>query len=115
MTMIIDTDSYKLQHDQEQHLISLSGSLRLNGLQEYMPVLEALNQAISANDTLTLDMSQLQFLNSSGIAMLSKFIIEARSKESMSLTIICSSQIPWQSKSLKNLQRLYPQLILEIN
>ena len=31
------------------------------------------------------------------------------------LKIVGSSKIPWQGKSLKNLQRLYPALELEIN
>lgn len=113
--MNIETDTYTLEHDQENKLIKISGSLRLNGMQEYLPVLEALTAAIADTDTFTLDIAQLQFLNSSGIAMLSKFIIEARSHESMTLTVLGSSLIPWQGKSLKNLQRLYPKLVLEIN
>ena len=113
--MSIETDTYSLNHDEENNSISISGSLRLNGLEEYMPVLEALTNGISGCDRLTLDISELQFLNSSGIAMLSKFIIEARGKEKLELKIVGSSKIPWQGKSLKNLQRLYPALELEIN
>lgn len=110
--MKIETDSYTLESD-ENGSVSIRGSLRLNGMDEYAPILDALRTPL-ANAGMTLDLSGLEFLNSSGIAMLSKFVIEARSIEGMQLTINGSAQVPWQGKSLKNLQRLFPALQLNI-
>lgn len=113
--MKIEDGNYVLEYDEQAHLVTISGSLRLNGLDEYAPVLDALRQCLANSNAITVDLCQLEFLNSSGIAMLSKFIIEARGKEGLALTMLGSAQVPWQGKSLKNLQRLYPALELNIS
>ena len=110
--MKIEGENYLLEADDDSARVTLAGALRLNGLDEYAPVLDALRAGIGEGRAMTLDVSGLEFLNSSGIAMLSKFVIEARNREGMSLTINGSAGIPWQGKSLKNLQRLWPSLEL---
>ena len=112
--MKIENDNYVLEYDENNHHVQISGSLRLNGLDEYTVILDPLKQCMENSDIMEVNLSQLEFLNSSGIAMLSKFVIEARNKQSFSLKIIGSNQIPWQGKSLKNLQRLYPALEISI-
>lgn len=112
--MKIEHPNYTLTTDRGNNNVSISGSLRLNGMEEYGPVLDALRAALSQGNHMALDLSGLEFLNSSGIAMLSKFVIEARGVPQMQLTIRGSAQIPWQGKSLKNLQRLFPALELII-
>jgi hypothetical protein len=113
--MKIENDSYILYDNEAHDHIYISGSLRLNGLAEYTPITQALKQCLNKTDKITIDLSQLESLNSSGIAMLSKFVIDVREKKKISLIIIGSVNIPWQGKSLKNLQRLYPALELIIN
>ena len=113
--MKIETENYTLDTDEASNTVQISGSLRLNGMEEYGPVLDALRAALSRASSMTLDLCGLAFLNSSGIAMLSKFVIEARSIEGLQLSILGSAQIPWQGKSLKNLQRLFPALELTIS
>lgn len=112
--MNIQDENYKICFDAAAHVVEFHGSLRLNGMAEYAPIFELLNQA-SANlsQPLTLDLRKLEFLNSSGIAMLSKFVIGVRNGE-VKLSILGSSAIPWQGKSLTNLKRLMPGLLLEI-
>ncbi|MFK5893349.1 MAG: hypothetical protein QM504_09035 [Pseudomonadota bacterium] len=112
--MKIENENYVLEYDEENHRVQISGSLRLNGLGEYSPISNVLTQCLEKSNTMELVLSQLEFLNSSGIAMLSKFVIEARGKEGLNLSIIGSNQIPWQGKSLKNLQRLFPALEISI-
>ena len=112
--MNIDGENYSLEYNESANQVAISGSLRLNGLEEYKPILDVLNQGVDASNSMQLDLSGLEFLNSSGIAMLSKFIINARGKDGFALTINGSAQIPWQGKSLKNLQRLWPSLELVI-
>lgn len=109
---IIENEGYKIACDPTEKKVTFTGTLRLGGLTEYTPIIECLNQSFKETDCLTLDLKNLDFLNSSGIAMFSKFVISARNNKDCSLTIIGSSDIPWQGKSLKNLQRLMPSLNL---
>ena len=108
----ISGEGYTVQHDEEGGCVHFSGSLRLGGLAEYAPVSQLLDGALQRHDALTLDLTRLEFLNSSGIATLSKFVIAARNHQHCALEIRGSSGIAWQGKSLNNLKRLMPSLEL---
>ena len=111
----IKTEDYQVSYKQEAQTIVLSGSLRLSGLEETNPVIKLLNDVLDENhENIIFDLRDLEFLNSSGINMLSKFVIKVRQKKNVRLKILASHQIPWQGKSLKNLQKLLPSLELEI-
>ncbi|MBX3009972.1 MAG: hypothetical protein KF832_00650 [Caldilineaceae bacterium] len=109
---IIQTD-YQAKYDPNTATVLCSGSFRLNGA-EYDAILGMLNAAAAAgHPVLTLDVSGLQFLNSSGINTLSKFVMQMRKQPASQLIVKGSEQYPWQKKSLVNLQRLLPNLRLE--
>jgi hypothetical protein len=111
----ITTENYCVNLDKLNHTVTFKGSLRLSSMEEYNPIVELLNTAIAAHPpALTLDLKNLEFLNSSGISMLSKFVINLRKQNITELVILGSQSIPWQGKSLKNLQRLMPNLTLEL-
>jgi hypothetical protein len=57
---------------------------------------------------------ELDFLNSSGITMLSRFVIEARDQDGISVHCFASDAVPWHARSLKNLQRLMPGLTIRM-
>ncbi len=112
--MEISHQDYQVQYDEAAASVRCSGSFRLHG-DEYQPVLELLLQAADAKPALlTLDVRELQFLNSSGINTLSKFVLQVRKHAASGVTVLGSTRFPWQEKSLKNLQRLLPTLTLEI-
>lgn len=111
--MEITTDDYTVQYDKDTATIHLAGFLRLNGMEEYQPVMNVLLGAVDHATQLTIDLRQLEFLNSSGISMLSMFIVKVRDMGTIDLTLCGSDKILWQTKSLKNLQRLMPRLTLE--
>ena len=114
--MAINHEDYQVEYDKETGTIVCRGSFRLRGSEEYKPILELMISAIDALPTLlTLDVCDLQFLNSSGITTLSKFIIQVRKQKISDVVIKGSAKYPWQSKSLKNFQRLLPGLRLEID
>jgi hypothetical protein len=103
-----------VQYDEAASTVRCSGSFRLHG-DEYKPVLDLLGHAADAKPaTLTLDVRELQFLNSSGINTLSKFILQVRKHNVSQVVVQGSARFPWQEKSLKNLQRLLPALRLDI-
>ncbi|MCC5810520.1 MAG: hypothetical protein JJU06_09125 [Ectothiorhodospiraceae bacterium] len=105
-------EGYTVEFDSEKDCVYMAGSLRLGGLTEYAPISRLLEEALDDRDQLTLDLTRLEFLNSSGIATLSKFVISARNRQTCSLTIRGSDSIAWQGKSLNNLKRLMPSLEL---
>ena len=113
--MEIKHEDYQVSYDTDTATITCQGSFRLRGTAEYAPIVDILNEAADAKpETITLDLTELQFLNSSGINTLSKFVIRVRKHKASQVIIKGSSQYPWQSKSLKNFQRLLPNLQLDI-
>lgn len=64
---------------------------------------------------MSINLKDLGFLNSSGISMLSKFVLSLRKKKGIQLIVLGSNDMPWQGKSLKNLEKLLPGLKLEID
>ena len=110
--MQVSGETYQAEYDERANTIFLRGNFRLNGLEEYRPVMDALLEALACSNPLTVDVMKLDFLNSSGIAILSKFVLEARKSDATRLIFNANENITWQSKSLKNLQRLMPSLVL---
>ena len=111
----IKGENYSVIYEPETITINFQGSLRLSGMPEYTPIVNLLDEVTAQQPAvITLDLQKLEFLNSSGISMLSKFVIGARKKKTIQIVVKGSKGIPWQGKSLKNLQRLMPSLKLEL-
>ncbi len=113
--MVIQSNDYEIQYLPETNEVVFQGSLRLSGAEEYQPIVDLLESLIDDQPRhILLDLRQLDFLNSSGINILSKFVINVRKRNTIEVTVKGAKTVPWQSKSLKNLQRLMPSLRLEI-
>ena len=96
--------------------IHYEGTMRLSGTDAYAPILEMMDKVLAAKpQSIVLDLTELEFLNSSGINLLAKFTIEVRKQPAMGMVVKGSRRIPWQSKSLPNLKKLHPAVQLEIN
>jgi hypothetical protein len=109
----IKTDDYTIRYEPEVATAFFQGLLRLDGMEAYQPVMDILLNAIESAPSFTINLRELEFLNSSGISMLSMFVVKARDKGTVNLVFQGSEKILWQTKSLKNLQRLMPSLKLE--
>ncbi|MEM6445597.1 MAG: hypothetical protein AAFY57_03600 [Cyanobacteria bacterium J06642_2] len=113
--MDIVTKTYSVRHNPVAASVTIRGVLRLNGIAEYAPILDVLERAVAAHpERIVLDLRELNFLNSSGITMLSKFAIGLRPNQMARIQVLGSRNIAWQGKSLKNLQRLLPHLDLQL-
>ena len=113
--MEIKSKNYNIIYDEASHNIVFDGSLRLNGSEEYASIFELLNRVAQQEpEKIILDLKKLKFLNSSGINILSRFVIDVRKRQNIQILVIGAKQNPWQGKSLKNLQRLMPSLQLEM-
>ena len=112
--MEINTPDYRVWYDESRGTIALEGNFRLNG-PLYAPISELLEKVLAQKPTaLRLDLTELKFLNSSGINVLAKFTILARNAGGLALSVVGNHKIPWQEKSLPNLKKLYPALDLAI-
>ncbi|EQA37686.1 hypothetical protein LEP1GSC047_3970 [Leptospira inadai serovar Lyme str. 10] len=116
MDSLINKEDYEVLFDSSRSVVSFSGSLRLQSLDAYGPIKALLKNASSttSHSKLVLDFSKLIFLNSSGITCISLFIIETRNNAKTAICVQGSKSIPWQSKSLGNLKKLWPEIDLVI-
>ncbi len=113
--MEISGENYSVTYDSATATITCKGSLRLYGAAGYASVADLFsNVANEKPAVITLRVNELQFLNSSGINAFSKFVINVRNNNVSKLIVEGSHQYSWQSKSLKNLQRLMPDLELKL-
>ena len=100
----------------EGDIIHYEGTLRLSGTDAYQEILALMQTVLEQQPpVITLDLTQLEFLNSSGINLLAKFTIELRKHPETAVKVLGSTRIPWQSKSLPNLQKLHKGVELVIN
>jgi hypothetical protein len=113
--MEIKDDYYSVTFDEEKLMIIFEGTFRLNGTEGYKTITDMLNKvAEEATSQLTVDLTNLQFLNSSGINTLLKFVIRVRDKGTIGLLVKGNEDLSWQKKSLSNLQKLMPDLVLKM-
>ncbi|PSB13783.1 hypothetical protein C7B76_18585 [filamentous cyanobacterium CCP2] len=113
--MEIKAEEYQVWHDRTNATVHLQGFLRLKGIEEYQPIMDILVSAVETSSSLTMNLQELEFLNSSGISMLSMFVVKVRQRGNVQLTLHGTDKILWQTKSLKNLQRLMPSLTLHFS
>jgi hypothetical protein len=108
-------EDFVITYNQVSSTVEFFGTLRLRDSADYKPltdIFEAAHQ--NAKDLLTLDFRNLQFLNSAGINTISRFVINARTRDTAQLRVLGNNDISWQQKSLRNLQKLWAKVAIEI-
>ena len=104
----------RVWYDADNSTVLFEGSFRLS-TDEYGDVSKLLQDVLDTGvKTVKFDLTALEFLNSSGINVIAKFTIQVRNLGDVSLAIVGNDSIPWQSKSLPNLKKLFPALDLVI-
>ena len=74
--------------------------------QDYADIVKFMDQILEKKpQKINLDLTALNFLNSSGINVLAKFVIAVRKNGEIELSVLGSHKIPWQGKSLPNLKK----------
>lgn len=115
MKNTIRGESFEVQLQEDKASVSFKGALRLTGTEDYAPILEMLKEMLKETPAgpvspIVLDIQSLEFLNSSGITMLARFVMDVRTRAGISLEVRASEAIPWHARSLRNFQRLMPTL-----
>lgn len=109
----IQGENYRVWYEENNSTVYFEGSLRLGTIAEYAPILQLLTGAANnSTSSVNVNFKNLHALNSSGISIVSKFIVDIRDKPKPQIIIKASNNIPWQPKALKNLQKLMPSLVL---
>ncbi len=90
-------------------LARLAGIMRLSSPADYEDRFEPMRKALNHAPSYTIDVSQVRFLNSSGITSLSRLVLLARAQDK-DLVVIGSESVQWHAKTLHLLKRLYARL-----
>lgn len=111
----LEDDLYTISYNKDDFTVYFNGSIRLWDPVDYEKIRRFLLDVYELEQPkLLLDLTQLEFLNSSGISMLCKFIFDVKQANKCPVGMIGSEAILWQKKSLTNLQKIWDQLELEI-
>ena len=111
-------DDYCIHYDSSvtTTTVYFEGKLSLRDPSEYSSISNLLENVVNSKpEDLTLNLQKLEFLNSSGIRVLSKFVHQLnKSNIDIKLTVLGSEEVSWQTKSLPNLRKFMPTLVLNI-
>lgn len=114
MKLAIENASFTF--DKDSATINIEGSLRLSGMQKYHEegFFDFLKNAVKASDTsINLDLTKLQYLNSSGVTAFSRFILELKKESLNPIKVIGNTEVSWQKKTLPNFPKLWNQVTLD--
>ncbi len=105
---------YQVIYDPAAATIFFRGLMRLHSATEYAQIQEVMDQAsASASPTITLDLSELDYLNSLGLGRLHGFTSQLCEDENKHIIVRGNSNIMWQERALKNLFKAKPSIQLE--
>ena len=82
----------------------LMGSMRLKSPISYDKPLQTIKEALEEGNH-TLDVTELELLNSSGVSAIARLCLLSRDKKNV-LTVIMSKDHPWQDKTFQSLKFL---------
>lgn len=109
--MEIQESAYSVLYDAGTHTVKFKGIFNIRGSEGYSEITAMLNKIeaqLSPPAEVVLDIRELEFLNSSGITAMGRFVIKLRQKTQVSVTVLCSNEQSWQEYSMKGLERLMP-------
>ena len=111
--MIINTEDYRVECIEEGKAV-LKGTMRLPSPTSYEQPFEPIKSGIEQQPGLyIIDISELEYLNSSGLTAFARLFILARTKETP-LKIVGKDSIPWQKTSIRSLQKLWDKIQIEL-
>ncbi len=114
--MQLSGDTYSIAFDEPARTISFEGSLRLESVKEYQKIHKFMMDVIELEiPSVNLDFTKVDFLNSSGIAMLCRYILDAKKKDKVPVRVTGNPKVLWQKKSFLNLKYLWEKVEVVFN
>lgn len=112
--MKIENETFKIFYLEGERAVFFEGSIRLWDPSEYQKIKQFLLDILELEGSeLRIDFTKLEFLNSSGISMMCKFVFDVKKMASKTIKFVGRKNILWQKKSLGNLQKLWDKVELE--
>jgi hypothetical protein len=92
----------------------LRGVMRLDSPEAYARAFEPIVATLAKSPTASIDLSQVVFLNSSGIRALADVLLAAREKR-CTVTLFGSAAVPWQRKLATSLTGIFPEIEMRLD
>ncbi len=110
--MEISKEDYFIETKKNRGRIRISGTLRLFNVEEYDPIISAIETMLdnSGRGKAVIDIKNLDFLNSAGIASLSRFVAAYDRKSIHNIEIKGNKNKYWQIKFLENIKKLRSEI-----
>ncbi len=109
--MQLQGDGFDVVFERAQNAVVFNGVMRLENMQDYDRIGKFL---LDVNELelpqLVLDFRKVEFLNSAGIAMLCRFIMDAKKLNKKPVSVIGNENVLWQKKSFSNLKLLWDKI-----
>ena len=92
----------------------LRGVMRLDSPEAYAKAFRPITASLEGAHELSIDLSQVVFLNSSGIRGLADVLLAARAK-GCQVKLFGSAAVPWQKKLATSLTGLFPEIVMRVD
>src|ERR1043165_7583163 len=111
--MMFEHDDYSVTCAPGDPTAVLRGVMRLPTPAAYERIFMPLAARVSSGSALSVDLTQVTFMNSSGIRALATLVLSAKA-HGTPLRIIASRHVPWQNKTAASLGSLSPALDVDL-
>lgn len=108
---MLEINESKIYFDKEKSKIVFSGKMRLES-GDYPRLEEFLYSCLEKTPKLTICIQELVLLSSSGISLLTRFILKMKKQAKNSLKIIYQENIMWQQKVVILFNKLWQEVEL---
>lgn len=109
--MRVQGKNHSVEYDSETATVICRGTLNPRGKEGYAQIAELLGDVVDeVSGDISLDLRELEFLNSTGISTLGGFILKVRKKGTIRLNVWCAEKYSWQARTMKALRKLMPSL-----
>lgn len=110
----IKDPAYRVWYEPDDYTVYFEGKLRL-APGGYRPIEQLLKDVVEKEPSrIRLHLAELQFLNSSGLSMLFKFVVQLRRKGTIPLSVRGSKAVLWHAKTLANIERFFPKAEIDL-
>jgi hypothetical protein len=112
--MSADRPEYAVDRGQSPGSWFLRGVMRLDSPEAYARAFAPVVASLAEGSPVSIDLSQVVFLNSSGIRALADVILQAREKR-CPVRLFGSAAVPWQKKLATSLTGLFPEIVVQLD